>query len=254
MMENHLKKNAPLQLPARRCPRGYTIHSLGSKSDSDIPPLELQVRDSTRGPGAKKEATPRPLEGENWRVELVAYALEIFFVYIEEEGFAQVNLSLPIVQNVATNLSLSPEGKIRLSTRHINIPNSPHSPQNGKNKSSIVPMSIDDNNENENGKERVIIKTRGSSTDVNSDESQGVDMQSVQILAAKLEKRIDIESLPSLFVLAQEEIFNLMQSDSFRRYVRSHLYRDLVDAEKKTRIKLDAMATTKLYAPEQEQV
>jgi len=52
--------------------------------------------------------------------------------------------------------------------------------------------------------------------------------------------------------VAQEEIFNLMQSDSFRRYVRSHLYRDLVDAEKKTRIKLDAMEATDLYKPDQQ--
>jgi len=71
--------------------------------------------------------------------------------------------------------------------------------------------------------------------------------QSVVNLAAKIERSVEIELLPNLFTDAQEEIFNLMQSDSFRRYIRSHLYRDFVEKEKKTRADLEAMQATDLY-------
>lgn len=240
------EKNSPLQLPARRAPRGYktrsSLQSSPQKGENGVP-----RESSVRGPSALKrgEGGPRPLIGNNWRTELVAYALEIYFVYIEEDGFAQVNLSTPISTRIASVLSLSSDGKSRGS---MNPPSNRTSVIAGAGTgagASAGALSIgvdDDEPDVENGRG---VSMESSKTI--TDELQGIDMQSVVNLAAKIEKRIDVELLPNLFTDAQEEIFNLMQSDSFRRYIRSHLYRDFVEKEKRERAKLEAMQATALY-------
>jgi len=64
--------------------------------------------------------------------------------------------------------------------------------------------------------------------------NSGVDRRLLRKHAKRLEEKYadGWMQFPSIFSYAQDEIFKLMEGDSFRRYVRSHLYRDLVEKQR----------------------
>jgi len=220
-----------LPLPPRRAPRGYHLpSSIAAQSPRKG---EEGERDSTirSSPGRAdhKITTSSPLTGGQWRVELIAYALEVFFVYIEEEGFAQVNLSDAVVAQIAKALNLAVDEKQRTVS------------------TSIAKLSIGIGEGDEQNRDSLGIESSKTVPEESLQVSlQGLDMQSVMKLAAKLEKGVDIEALPNIFNDAQEEIFNLMQSDSYRRYIRSHLFREFIEKHKDTQETIKAMQITKL--------
>jgi len=154
-------------------------------------------------------------------------------VYIEEDGFAQVNLSNPVMTQIAKVLQQDVDEKTRIAS-----PSGPSSPP----PPGELSIGI---GEDEQDLEHGQVVSMESSMTIPED-TQAIDMQSVVNLAAKIEKAVSVELLPNLFTDAQEEIFNLMQSDSFRRYIRSHLYREFVEKDKKNRLALEAMHATNL--------
>jgi len=74
--------------------------------------------------------------------------------------------------------------------------------------------------------------------------AHGIDYEGIARMAKKLEKEVDIELLPNLYTEAQDEIFYLMHNDSWRRYIRSHLYKEFLIAENKRQADLDIVERT----------
>jgi len=183
------------------------------------------------------EGGPRPLIGKSWRTELVAYALQIYFVYIDEDGFAHLNLptlvSTRITNILCKDLEKEEKAVIRSSDKSISpmtispITSSPSITH------SQGPLNAFEDIELENAgtKSSLVEKSKSNSDNQQREESiPGVTQHLVQV-AAKIARYLDIQHLPNLFTDAQEEIFNLMQRDPFRRYVRSHLYREWIEPE-----------------------
>jgi len=98
--------------------------------------------------------------------------------------------------------------------------------------------------ENAGTKSSLVEKSKSNSDNQQREESiPGVTQHLVQV-AAKIARSIDIQHLPNLFTDAQEDIFDLMQRDPFRRYVRSHLYREWIEKEEEEIKRLRVMEQT----------
>jgi len=183
----------------------------------------------------KKGEGVAPLIGRNWRTELVAYALQIFFVYIDDDGFAHLNLSNTVSSRITTILCKDLEKEEKAAFRSSNnsitpmsTPSSPSQQQRAFEDDEVIDI---ENPGSKNKKSILMGKSRSRSNSENQEDTFTGLNKDVLRIASKIAKAVEPEQLPNLFTDAQEEIFNLMQSDSFRRYVRSHLYREWREKE-----------------------
>jgi len=196
------------------------------------------------------EGGPRPFIGKSWRTELVLYALQIYFVYIDQDGYAHLNLpthlSTRITNILCKDLEKEEKAVIRSSDKSISpMPISPITSSPSITHSQGPLNAFEDIElENAGTKSSLVEKSKSNSDNQQREESiPGVTQHLVQV-AAKIARSIDIQHLPNLFTDAQENIFDLMQRDPFRRYVRSHLYREWIEKEEEEIKRLRVMEQT----------